>query len=228
MTDKLEGSKYVSLHFVWPAYLKLFGLLAEDDVDMLEELDGQISIVTDMKKLGRKYMETNKFDFAPTFEHKAMTVLNPTMKKLSKINFEERVQIHVQMEQYLDDHFPEDVIEHPTFDADNLIMSSEKSTFLDNFVCFDDFSNPEPQESELSKYLRHPITCNVDVLKWWVEHASTYPRLFRMFQKLSCIPGSSASSERTFSTSGSIVTEKRSSILPENVDNLIVARNALV
>lgn len=230
MTDKLEGSKYVSLHFVWPAYLRLFGLLAESEEDMSNDLEGQYSITMKMKKLGREYMSKNAEDFAPTFEHKVMTVLNPTMKKLNKISFAERNALNEQIEQYLDDHYPScgDSVDTQTFDSNILIMSSEKNSFLENFVSFDQCGSTEPQKSELTQYLKHPITCNVDILKWWGENAKTYPRLFQMFQKFSCIPGSSSSSERTFSTTGGIVTEKRSSILPKNVDNLIIARNALV
>lgn len=225
MTDKIEGSKYVSLHFVWPIHLQLFGLLAVSEDDQLKELSGEYSMIASMKSIGRAYMIKNANDMDPQFEHKAMTVLNPMMKKLKNIS--NRQELDDQIANYLDTHFPVNT-EAIQVETNLPSVSTEKTNFLENFVSFDDFGSAQPQQTEFSQYVNHPITCSVDVVNWWNEHATIYPRLFKIFMKLSCIPGSSGSSERTFSLAGNIVTDKRSLILPENVDNLIVARNAFV
>lgn len=82
-------------------------------------------------------------------------------------------------------------------------------------------NNPEPQPSELDLYLKHSITSmDIDTTKWWNEHRQLYPQMFNIFSKISSIPGSSASAER-------IITNLRSTILPKNVNDLIIATNNL-
>lgn len=98
----MEGDNYITLHFVWPVYLELMGLLAagyEDD-------DDDFSMVSKMKFLGRKYMDKNRDDMKPTFIHKFMTFLNPSMKKLKKISCDERAELHADIQSYLDNNAP--------------------------------------------------------------------------------------------------------------------------
>lgn len=82
-------------------------------------------------------------------------------------------------------------------------------------------------DTEVMKYIKEPVHTFTDVNKWWCEHAKVFPNLFRLFVKLSCVPATSASSERTFSTAGNVITDKRSLLLPENVNNIILVRNSL-
>lgn len=85
----------------------------------------------------------------------------------------------------------------------------------------------EETDSELRKYIKKPISGMVDVLEWWCNHRKDFPNLFRMFLKLVCVPATSASSERVFSITGNIITDKRSAILPDNVNDLMVVRNEI-
>lgn len=101
-------------------------------------------------------------------------------------------------------------------------MNSSVS-FLDEFISIDDTANMQ-LESEVSKYSKHTILTKVDPTIWWIENKTTYPRLYKLFKRLSCIP---ASSEREFSTAGNIITDKRSLILPNNVNDILVARNSI-
>lgn len=98
MTDKLEGDKYITLHMVWPIYLELFGVLAEDPMDFEEESN----VISKMKKAGRLYVEKIKEDMQPTFYHKTMTFLHPAMKKLRKISSTEQMELHQNIERYID------------------------------------------------------------------------------------------------------------------------------
>ena len=63
-------------------------------------------------------------------------------------------------------------------------------------------------------------------LDWWsVEHRS-YPILAQLTKKYLCICASSAAFERLFSTSGNVVTPKRSCLKPEKVNMLVfLAKN---
>lgn len=221
MTDNLEGDKYITLHMVWPMYLNLLELLAENVEDQINEADGVNSMRTNMKFLGRRYMTRNHTDFLPTFYHKAMTFLNPNMKKLKKMSMNDRFNFQNEIEKYITEYFS-DGSETEDFQGSS---NNESENILESFMSFDD-SEVSP-DSEISRYIHHPVLSLVDIEKWWFDHSSNFPKLFKLFLKLSCVPATSASSERTFSTGGNIVTDKRSLILPENVNNLIVARNKL-
>lgn len=233
MTDKIEGSKYVTLGMVWPIHYDLRLLLEESEDDRIADQENQSILTRSMKAIGRKYMGINKDDFEPQFEHKVMTILDPTMKKLTVFSLQERLDLGDQIEEYLLENYPNGNnssqtthVEHVEHDESDSNVSLKKKSFMDKFMSLDGLDCENTEESELTLYLKHRITSKVDIFKWWTDHALVYPRLFQLFLKFSCIPGSSASSERVFSHSGGIISEKRSLLLPENVDNLIVARNA--
>ena len=75
---------------------------------------------------------------------------------------------------------------------------------------------------ELDKYLNelnvHIIT---DVFEWWNQRKSVYPRLHALMLKYLIIPGTSAASERVFSTAGLILEDRRSRLSDEHVNMLI-------
>lgn len=98
MTDKLEGDKYLTLHMVWPIYLELLGLLAE------QPDDDDNPTISKLKYLGRKYMEKNRGDMEPAFAHKFMTFLNPLMKKLKRISNDDRSKLHAEIQDYMDNN----------------------------------------------------------------------------------------------------------------------------
>lgn len=76
--------------------------------------------------------------------------------------------------------------------------------------------------SEMSRYKAEPLLqLNEEALKWWREHAPSYPNLSRMAVKYLGIVATSVPSERLFSTAGNIVNVKRSSLDPTNVEKLL-------
>nr|XP_055054000.1 E3 SUMO-protein ligase ZBED1-like [Misgurnus anguillicaudatus] len=60
-----------------------------------------------------------------------------------------------------------------------------------------------------------------DPLVWWKEHQYQYPLLSQLAKRYLCIPGTSVSSERIFSTAGDVITAQRSALHPEHVDQII-------
>ncbi|XP_078127443.1 E3 SUMO-protein ligase ZBED1-like [Sander vitreus] len=62
-----------------------------------------------------------------------------------------------------------------------------------------------------------------DPLVWWKEHHSCHNLLKRYL----CVPGTSVSSERVFSTAGDIFTAQRSPLLPEHVDQILILNKNL-
>jgi len=59
-----------------------------------------------------------------------------------------------------------------------------------------------------------------DPLSWWRTNESCFPKLAKHAKKYLCISATSVASERVFSTAGNIVTARRNSLMPENVDML--------
>lgn len=220
MTDKVEGDKHITLHIVWPIYLKLETLLAKTEQDELDEISGiEASLEANLRKLGREYMKKNRTDFEPTFYHKAMTFLYPESKKLGIVSRAEVYGFHNEIEERLNDLFPS---------SDPIVEQQSEETdeqFFEGLFSLD--TGAAAPESELDRYIYQPVTCKVDPYDWWLKHRTIFPRLFELFLKFSCIPASSASSERVFSTNGNIITDKRSMILPDNVNDLVVMRNKL-
>jgi hypothetical protein len=65
-----------------------------------------------------------------------------------------------------------------------------------------------------------------DPLAWWQKHSVTLPHLGRLARTILCIPATSASAERLFSSAGLTITAKRSR-LEENAERLVFLRSAL-
>lgn len=65
-----------------------------------------------------------------------------------------------------------------------------------------------------------------DLFSWWVDHSKLFPALFKLFLRISCIPATSCPSERSFSGTSNLITDKRSRLLPDNVNALSIVSNA--
>ena len=78
---------------------------------------------------------------------------------------------------------------------------------------------------EMSKYEALSVppkaTC---ILGWWNFHSKMFPILSSLARMVLAIPASSAKSERTFSTCGNLVTQKRSRLGPNKVEELVITK----
>lgn len=65
--------------------------------------------------------------------------------------------------------------------------------------------------SHIYRYFGHPrpTTSEIDVLQWWKTNRDLFPILADMARQVLCIPVSSSSSERVFSTAGQILSDLR-------------------
>lgn len=77
--------------------------------------------------------------------------------------------------------------------------------------CMDDSDSEIEEESaaeaELSDYKKMKLRGSPvdDVLMWWQEYRTRFPRLYGVARFIHSIPGSSAAAERLFSTAGRLV-----------------------
>ncbi|XP_073701142.1 E3 SUMO-protein ligase ZBED1-like [Garra rufa] len=66
-----------------------------------------------------------------------------------------------------------------------------------------------------------PLPLTGNPLSWWRDHEHEYPQLFRVAKCFLCIPGTSVSAERVFSSAGDIVNAQRSVLKAGHVDQLV-------
>ena len=104
------------------------------------------------------------------------------------------------------------------------------STKDDMFKCFQqhapvasDLTNASAAvAAEINRYKLMPVeSFNSDPLNFWKKNRHALPILSQLARKLLCIPSTSAASERTFSTAGNIISDKRSRLSSDMVQTLV-------
>jgi hypothetical protein len=61
----------------------------------------------------------------------------------------------------------------------------------------------------------------VNILKYWKDQSGSLPNLAKMARDWLCVPMTSTSSERMFSSSGNIVSPARTNLAPDTLSKLI-------
>ncbi|XP_072140743.1 E3 SUMO-protein ligase ZBED1-like [Dermacentor andersoni] len=108
----------------------------------------------------------------------------------------------------------------PSADESGMGTTQTEATALD--ILFNEQPRVSDPSAQFDAYLSEPqLGHNMDALKWWKDNEPKFPLVAELAKKYMCIPASSASSERVFSTAGNIITAKRSCLLPENVSSLV-------
>ena len=71
-------------------------------------------------------------------------------------------------------------------------------------------------------YLQYPaLDIDESQLEWWKLECKCMPLLSAVAHKYLCVCATSVPSERVFSVGGQLVSQKRNSLKPEKVNNLI-------
>ena len=65
----------------------------------------------------------------------------------------------------------------------------------------------------------------VSPIEFWYRNNDNYPRLEIIANKLFCVPASNETSERNFNYAGLTLTDRRSSLDPDNVDKMLFIRS---
>ena len=88
--------------------------------------------------------------------------------------------------------------------------------------CADEQESLTTAEMELQYFVNLPnLQRGCDPLKWWKAQTHALPEMTLLAKKFLAIPGTSVPSERIFSKAGQIVSKRRSSLKPKNVDMLL-------
>ena len=116
--------------------------------------------------------------------------------------------------------------------ADTNVGASKKRKLADYFTANESGGDQESRQSsadrEIDLYVRSPTVDNkeINVLKWWQDNHTVYPIMSRLAQKFLCVPATVAS-ERAFSCAGLIVSDRRTCLKPEKVNQLIFLKHNL-
>ena len=120
---------------------------------------------------------------------------------------------------------------HPTPDLSDIFSNLQQK--------FQRMAQAKQQQCQQNQV--RPLRCEFDLymddknipglqyssLEWWKENANKYPLLAKIGREFFCIPLTSAPSERSFSTAGRIISEKRTNLLPGTAQDLIMNRSNL-
>ena len=97
-----------------------------------------------------------------------------------------------------------------------------KASLLWNFWNLESDVFVSPIEKEVKKFESlSEASKDDDILKWWKFYSEGLPILSSVARAILAIPASSAKSERMFSTSGNMVTTKRTNLDPDKVEDLV-------
>lgn len=233
-TDYVEADKCITFHRVWPIYTKV-----NKHLEITLEKNSQISnsknfkLIECVKSLGREYIRSMKGDFDPKMEHNIASALHIKTKKMKKMSASTREATLKKINELISS----DNQIQPLLNTTKKVKKTKTQNLFDSFADSEDEEIIDSSGSiycqELEEYLRisHDNTSSDDKddsSEWWFKHRSVFPNLFKLFMRISCIPASSAPSERCFSITGLIITNRRSCILPENVSNVMICRNLYV
>lgn len=178
----------------------------------LSESDSDDQEIASMKDILREEL-TSRFDL--TYDsniginaRQIASFLDPRYKDLLLESPEARNDVR----SFVRNHFVSDPVETSDNESHQTAMD-----FL-----FQTAPNCNTKEMQFQMYsTESEVRCNTDPFEWWAAREKRYPDIAKLARKYLCIPATSASSERVFSTAGNIVSSKRNCLLPENVNLLV-------
>ncbi|KAK7891329.1 hypothetical protein WMY93_023292 [Mugilogobius chulae] len=217
-TDALSGETYISVSFVKPTlHLLNHSILApqEDDLELCKSIKSKILEYLNEKYSDPKVQELLDIASAldPRFKLKYVSDVNrgaiedrlrAEMKRLDNMNALETIATAATS--------TEDAPPQKKRKGLSSFFKSSTSTTGGEAIQQDQVVG-----AELQTYLQmETLDAEEDPLQWWKDFKKHYPRLSNLARKYLCIPATSSSSERVFSTSGNIVTCLRSSLNPDH------------
>jgi len=184
--------------------------------------------------------------FELDLRHYTATLLHPRYRQLKGVSNAEREQVY----SYVREEMKRIIYESKQEDVVHVLPESKKrkleTSFLQDYEDDDDFANNDLSQAEdngleneeyeykvsppdeLARYLAMDLDkskISSNPLEFWNEYQGHFPVLALLGRQIHCIPASSAAVERCFSSSGFIVNERRSSLHPDQIDNIIVIRS---
>ncbi|CAF3828855.1 unnamed protein product [Rotaria sp. Silwood1] len=143
-------------------------------------------------------------------------------KQIKLINTESNKLIQGQIDKPVQKKFKKDLFSR--FESNNFADGEESEESEEDTA----ISSRNKKSDELDRYLNFEIDrskLQSDPLPFWKEHQDKFPCLSRYARSIHSIPATSASVERQFSAAGLIISERRSNLKPEQLDNVLLIRS---
>ncbi|CAF3331770.1 unnamed protein product [Rotaria sp. Silwood2] len=180
-----------------------------EEAELLAESEG-------LRILRIHLLELFDLMFILDLRHYTATLLHPRYRQLKGCSNAERDEVYSYilqvsiLEQYEDD--------------DDLNSSKVEN----NSSGSEDYDCNSVHTDELARYLALELDkskLSSNPLEFWKEYQGMFPVLSKLARQIHCIPASSSAVERCFSSSGFIINERRTSLSPDQLDNIIVIRS---
>ena len=107
------------------------------------------------------------------------------------------------------------------------VEAPSKNRQLQDFEDVD--KDEEPIVDEVSRYIEcHVKPAEVEcILGWWKKHASSFPKLATVARFILDIPASSAASVRSLSAAGQTISDRRTNLALDTVDDILFVQCSL-
>ncbi|CAH0715459.1 unnamed protein product, partial [Brenthis ino] len=229
LTEEISSEKKVTVSMVLAS--------TESIIRVFDNLG--TNIITEIgKKLANKIITEFKSRFKNCYRHPVLSkaaLLDPRFKKLAfrfdassyesakdALKTELQNQLNLHKQQSIEPNENESTLAPSTGDTDTDNDSLWKE--FDALTTSASASNSTVSSSIITmrQYLEERIIHrNECPLKWWQKREILYPELSNLAEKYLSVMATSVSSERTFSKSGQILSEKRSSIKPKRMEKVL-------
>lgn len=235
-TDALSGESYVSVSFLKPV-MHLF------NTSILKEAEDGTELTRTIKTTVMGYLNEKYDDPAMDDLLDMACLVDPRFKlQYTKEEKKEYIKERAVMEMLkgeravVEEESREEAVGHASAAVPPPPAKKTKRSLASFFsnrptttisTNTEGLSAQQAVERELGNYLLSPDADNdSNPLDWWKVYQKNFPRVSQLTQHYLCIQATSSPSERVFSTGGNIVTCKRASLKPDNVDQLVfLARN---
>lgn len=169
-------------------------------------------------------------------KHLAGALLHPLYRKLTYVSDYQRSKTHIYVRELISDLIGNGI--NQSMNNSTSVGEPKKKkhrTIEDQFIDPDDEDNVSggstvsaQASDELDKYLKMPIDDQYkspNPLIFWEHHQSKLPHLSKLARRFFSIPATSSSVERQFSAGGLLINERRASLNPETVENVLFVRS---
>ena len=214
----LEGDQEPTLHLTVPWLYKLkqhCSSSGDSDSNSLNAVKRRAADLIDCK-----------FRLQPL--HYVAAVLNPKMKSLKMLDSEPAMREDAyQALREMVINLEQGDTEGDTADGNNSEAASGETSPAHKKARFEDFEDDDDTAAapvdEVTQYLamRIPRESTASLLHWWKATEAHLPKLAKVARRILAIPASSASSERAFSAAGVTISQRRTALDPETVNNIL-------
>ncbi|CAF2262836.1 unnamed protein product, partial [Rotaria magnacalcarata] len=146
-----------------------------------------------------------------------------TLNVLNKLQaFESKTLAYVALKEQFDTLLENDSVLSQSQSSISDEAKNEPYDIFDIMITNHSLTSSNSTCSELIMYQHErEISRNDNPLKWWSENKRKYPLLSQLACKYLCISATSAPSERMFSASGYLTSDRRSRLTPESANVLL-------